>query len=193
MSEKDYIKKHANNSRLFKKIFQTVLSTIIKLKMYVSLEFKLQLNSSDRKKLFQLMRKQSSAIYIDSAIYKAKQYPTDKKVILGGKALFEKLCRNHLTCETREKLKRERKEKRQGTLINIGSKAVKGNKVWQVLKVAILFPVLGEVLPRDLSPLKSLLVEGAWDRVRRRLVPLEVGGTAQCGIFRTAFANNPNS
>ena len=168
MSEKDYIKKHANNSRLFKKIFQTVLSTIIKLKMYVSLEFKLQLNSSDRKKLFQLMRKQSSAIYIDSAIYKAKQYPTDKKVILGGKALFEKLCRNHLTCETREKLKRERKEKRQGTLINIGSKAVKGNKVWQVLKVAILFPILGEVFSIDFSSLKPVLVEGTWNRVRRK-------------------------
>jgi len=30
--------------------------------MYVSVQFKLQLNSPDRKKLFQLMRKQSSAI-----------------------------------------------------------------------------------------------------------------------------------
>ena len=50
---------------------------------------------------------------------------------------------------------------------------------WQVLKVAFLFPVLGKVLPRDFSPLKPLLVEGAWDRVRRRLVPLEVGGTSQ--------------
>jgi len=52
-------------------------------------------------------------------------------------------------------------------------------KAWQVLKVAFLFPVLGKVLPRDLSPLKPLLVEGVWDRVRRRLVPLEVGGTSQ--------------
>ncbi|WP_333783995.1 hypothetical protein [Thermocrinis sp.] len=81
--------------------------------MYVSLQFKLQLDSSDRKKLLELMRKQSSAIrsaykllktknshsqiyqklrqlfpdlptkYIDSAIYKAKQYPIDKKVVLG--------------------------------------------------------------------------------------------------------------
>jgi len=32
---------------------------------------------------------------------------------------------------------------------------------WQVLKVALLFPILGRVLPRDLSPLKSILVEGA--------------------------------
>jgi len=50
-------------------------------------------------------------------------------------------------------------------------------KAWQVLRVALLFPVLGKVLPRDLSPLKPLLVEGAWDRMRRRLVPLEVGET----------------
>jgi IS605 OrfB family transposase len=32
---------------------------------------------------------------------------------------------------------------------------------WQVLKVALLFPILGRVLPRDLSPLKPILVEGA--------------------------------
>jgi len=50
---------------------------------------------------------------------------------------------------------------------------------WQVLKVALLFPILGRVLPRDLSPLKPILVEGVWDRVRSRLVPLEAGGTSQ--------------
>jgi len=72
--------------------------------MYVSLQFKLQLEVNDKKKLLELMRKQSSAIksaynmlksglsqtdiynnlrhrysdipsaYINSAIYKAKQY-----------------------------------------------------------------------------------------------------------------------
>jgi IS605 OrfB family transposase len=50
---------------------------------------------------------------------------------------------------------------------------------WQVLKVALLFPILGRVLPRDLSPLKPILVEGAWDRVRSRLVPLEAGGASR--------------
>jgi len=49
--------------------------------------------------------------------------------------------------------------------------------VQQVLKVALLFPILGKVLPRDLSPLKPVLVEGVWDRVREGLVPLEAGGT----------------
>jgi hypothetical protein len=58
---------------------------------------------------------------------------------------------------------------------------------WQVLKVALLFPILGKVLPRDLSPLKPLLVEGVWDRVRHSngLVPLSAGGTVP-EIFKTA-------
>jgi IS605 OrfB family transposase len=60
--------------------------------------------------------------YIDSAIYKAKQYPTDKPVVFGGKRLFEKLCKNHLTGKVREKLKKQWRELRQGTLIAIGSK-----------------------------------------------------------------------
>jgi hypothetical protein len=47
--------------------------------------------------------------------------------------------------------------------------------VQQVLKVALLFPILGKVLPRDLSTLKPVLVEGVWNRVRSRLAPLEAG------------------
>jgi hypothetical protein len=53
------------------------------------------------------------------------------------------------------------------------------NSTWQVLRVALLFPILGKVLPRDLSPLKPILVEGVWDRVRSRLASLEVGGAFQ--------------
>jgi IS605 OrfB family transposase len=69
------------------------------------------------------------AKYIDSAIYKAKQYPTDKPVVFGGKRLFEKLCRNHLTGKLRERLKKQWRELRQGTLISIGSKSDKGNRL----------------------------------------------------------------
>jgi IS605 OrfB family transposase len=67
--------------------------------------------------------------YIDSAIYKAKQYPTDKPVVFGGKRLFEKLCKNHLTGKVRERLKKQWRELRQGTLVSIGSKADKGNRL----------------------------------------------------------------
>jgi hypothetical protein len=55
--------------------------------------------------------------------------------------------------------------------------------VQQVLKVALLFPILGKVLPRNLSPLKPVLVEGVWDRVRKGLVPLEAGGTVPIRDF----------
>jgi hypothetical protein len=49
--------------------------------------------------------------YIDSAIYKAKQYPTDKPVVFGGKRLFEKLCKNHLTGKQEKDLKSNGKNK----------------------------------------------------------------------------------
>jgi IS605 OrfB family transposase len=67
--------------------------------------------------------------YIDSAIYKAKQYPTDKPVVFGGKRLFEKLCKNYLAGKVRERLKKEWKEQRQGTLVSVGSKSDKGNRL----------------------------------------------------------------
>jgi IS605 OrfB family transposase len=67
--------------------------------------------------------------YIDSAIYKAKQYPTDKPLVFGGKRLFEKLCKNHLTGKLRERLKKQWREQRQGTLVSIGSKSDRGNRL----------------------------------------------------------------
>jgi len=46
--------------------------------------------------------------YIDSVIYKAEQYPTDKPVVFGSKRLFEKPCKNRLTGKAREGLKKGR-------------------------------------------------------------------------------------
>ena len=57
------------------------------------------------------------------------------------------------------------------------------SSAWRVLKVVLLFPILGRILPRDLSPLKPVLVEGVWDRVRSRLVPLSAGGTVPIKDF----------
>ncbi len=45
-------------------------------------------------------------------------------------------------------------------------------KLWLAIKVALTIPVLGRSLPRDLSPLKPILVEGDWNRAVRRLVPV---------------------
>jgi len=120
--------------------------------VFRTLQFKLSFSQAeDLKKLKYLMRMQSSAIrfiynrlkegmketeiyklvketfklpswYISSAIVKAKSLPKDKPVVFGGKGLFEKLCKNHLQGKQREKLKREWKERRQRSLISVGSK-----------------------------------------------------------------------
>ena len=68
---------------------------------------------------------------------KAKQYPTDKAVVFGGKRLFEKLCKNHLTGKAREKLKNQWRELRQGTLIAIGSRheKEKGNPLLRFMEL----------------------------------------------------------
>jgi len=47
------------------------------------------------------------------------------------------------------------------------------------VKVALLFPVLGKSFARDFSPLKPILIQGKWDWVRKRSVPLEAGGTSR--------------
>ncbi|AYJ73876.1 putative transposase [Thermus phage phiLo] len=73
--------------------------------------------------------------YITSAILKAKSTidtvkatgRNPKKVIFGGRALFEQIKRNHLTGRGMERLKREWKERRQGTVYSRGSKGTKGN------------------------------------------------------------------
>jgi len=57
------------------------------------------------------------------------------------------------------------------------------NPTWQVLNVALLFPTLGKVSLRDLSPLKPVLAEGVWDRVNKGLVPLSAEGTVPIKDF----------
>jgi predicted transposase len=95
------------------------------------------LKGKKREKVIELMRLQSSAIrfiynrlkkdktdneiykltqekfnslpswYINSAIRKAKQYPTDKPVVFGGRKNFEKLCKNHFQGKARERFKKQ--------------------------------------------------------------------------------------
>jgi predicted transposase len=121
--------------------------------------------------------------YIDSAIYKAKQYPTDKSVVFGSKRLFEKLCKNHLTGKLRERLKKQWKEQRQGTLVSIGSKSDKGNRLARFENINGQLHLRITTGNREFIPLKPVLVEGAWDRVRGRLVPLSAGGRPDEGFL----------
>jgi IS605 OrfB family transposase len=75
--------------------------------------------------------------YVNCAVEKAREIfqsckargQNPKKLIFGGRALFEKLKKNHLQGRRLKELKRKWREKRQGTLISIGAKHIthKGN------------------------------------------------------------------
>jgi IS605 OrfB family transposase len=75
--------------------------------------------------------------YINCAVEKAREIfqsckargQNPKKLIFGGRALFEKLKKKHLQGKRLKELKRKWKEKRQGNLISIGTKHIthKGN------------------------------------------------------------------
>jgi len=75
--------------------------------------------------------------YVSCAVEKAREIfqsckargQNPKKLVFGGRALFEKLKKNHLQGKRLKELKRKWKEKRQGTLLSIGAKHIthKGN------------------------------------------------------------------
>jgi IS605 OrfB family transposase len=50
-----------------------------------------------------------------------------KKVVFGGRKLFEELSRNHLSGKRRDKLLKKWRERRQGMLFTVGKKHSKGN------------------------------------------------------------------
>jgi len=68
--------------------------------------------------------------YVNCAVEKAREIfqsckargQNPKKLIFGGRALFEKLKKNHLQGKRLNELKRRWREKRQGNLISIGAK-----------------------------------------------------------------------
>ena len=98
-------------------------------------------NENDvRKKIQNLFNINSQ--YAQSAIWEAKALiksykergQNPKKVIFGGRLLFEKLSKKHLTGERRKKLKEKWKEKRQKILYTVGGKYKKGNANLRLVK-----------------------------------------------------------
>jgi len=62
-----------------------------------------------------------------------------------------------------------------------GNKSVRGfleerRKSWRVLRAVLTFPLLGKFFIRDFSPLRPVLVEGKWERVVKRRVPVPGAG-----------------
>jgi hypothetical protein len=76
-------------------------------------------------------------------------------------------------------LKSQWRELRQGTLISIGSKADKGNRLTRFESINGQLYLRITTGNREFIPLKPVLVEGAWDRVRSRLATLEVRGASR--------------
>ncbi|QWK20290.1 MAG: hypothetical protein KNN13_02890 [Hydrogenobacter thermophilus] len=76
-----------------------------------------------------------NAKYSQSAVIKAKSIllsylernQNPRKVIFGGRDLFEKLQRRNINGKQREKLKELWQERRKGSLYSVGNKRAKGN------------------------------------------------------------------
>jgi hypothetical protein len=128
------------------------------LKDWAYLEFALKKYEKREKELRELIEKESNE-------YKRNALKSELRSVENARKLIVNLIQSLQSEPSSCKGANGRNPEQEGT------KKV-SQSAWQVLKVALLFPILGRVLPRDFSPLKPVLVEGAWDRVRSRLVPL---------------------
>jgi transposase, IS605 OrfB family, central region len=136
------------------------------------LEFALKRYEERKKELKELIEKESNEYKRNALESELRSVENSKKLLTH---LIQSLQSESSSCEGANGRNPEQGRVAKTTL----------QSAWQVLKVALLFPILGKVLPRDLSPLKPVLVEGVWDRVRRSngLVPLETGGTVPTRDF----------
>jgi cell division ATPase FtsA len=129
------------------------------------LEFALKRYEEREKELTKLIEKESNEYKRNALESELRSVENAKKLLVN---LIQSLQSESSSCEGAYG-----RNPKQGETKKVSQSA------WQVLRVALLFPILGRVLPRDLSPLKPMLVEGVWDRVRSRSAPLEVGGASR--------------
>jgi len=137
---------------------------LLKNKAY--LEFALKRYEEREKELRELIEKESNEYKRNALKSELRSVENSKRLLIN---LLQSLQSEPSGCEGANGSNPEQGRVAKATL----------QSVWQVLKVALLFPILGKVLPRDLSPLKPVLVEGVWDRVGSRSVPFEAGGRSQ--------------
>jgi hypothetical protein len=129
------------------------------------LEFALKRYEEREKELTELIEKETNQYKGNALKHELKGVENAKKLLTH---LVQSLQSEPSSCEGADGRNPKQRETKKVS-----------QSAWQVLRVAILFPILGRIPPRDLSPLKPILVEGVWDRVRSRLVPLEVGGASR--------------
>jgi len=138
------------------------------------LEFALKRYEEREKELTELVEKETNEYKRNALESELRSVEKAKKVLTH---LIQSLQSESSSCEGADGRNPEQGETKKVSQI-----------AWQVLKVALLFPILGKVLPRDLvSSEASVGRRGVWDRVRSRLIPLEAGGDGpDKGFFRTA-------
>jgi hypothetical protein len=131
------------------------------------LEFALKRYEEREKELTELLEKETNQ-------YKGNALKHELKGVENAKKLLTNLIQS-LQSESSSCKGAYGRNPEQGETKKVSQSA------WQVLRVALLFPILGRIPPRDFSPLKPILVEGVWDRVRysNGLVPLSAGGTSR--------------
>jgi IS605 OrfB family transposase len=129
------------------------------------LEFALKRYEEREKELVELIEKEGNQ-------YKRNALESEAKTVKNAKELLTNFIQS-LQSES------SGCEGANGRNSEQGRGSIASSSAWLVLRVALLFPILGKVLPRDPSPLKPVLVEGVWDRVRSRSAPLEVGGASR--------------
>jgi IS605 OrfB family transposase len=111
------------------------------------LEFALKRYEEREKELTELIEKESNEYKRNALERELRNVENAKKLLIN---LIRSLQGEPSSCEGADGRNPEQGETKEVSQV-----------AWQVLKVALLFPILGKVLPRDFSPLKPLLVEGA--------------------------------
>jgi IS605 OrfB family transposase len=121
---------------------------LIKDKAY--LEFALKRYEEREKELTELIEKETNEYKRNALESELKNVENAKKLLTN---LIQSLQSELSSCEGADGRNPERGRGKSASSV-----------AWRVLRVALLLPILGKVLPRDLSPLKPMLVEGVWDR-----------------------------
>jgi predicted transposase len=130
----------------------------------ITLSFKLSFERrEEREKVIKLMRLQSSAIRF---IYnRLKEGKTDNEVYKLTQEKFNSLPSWYINSAIRKDKQYPTNDGTDGRNPERGRVAKTTlQSAWQVLRVAVPFPILGRTPSRGLSPLKPVLVEGVLDR-----------------------------
>jgi IS605 OrfB family transposase len=128
------------------------------------LEFVLKRYEEKEKELTELLEKESNKYKRNALESELKNVEYAKKLLIN---FLQSLQSESSSCEGANGRNSEREEIKKVSQV-----------AWQVLRVALLFPILGRTLSRYLSPLKPILVEGVWDRVRNRLALVGLAGAS---------------